>query len=146
MFAGSRKASHLIFCLGQQSVGVIDTDLGPGVDTVLPFPEFDQPCFFLIIEVDRESVEDHLEAWRHIVVEPGIAGGLLPRVQSGREETAAAVIDVSEGRCQLFQERTFLAFIHTLNFADDLFPAEMAKEHTDKSDQKQDKQSNVHNE
>ena len=145
MFIGSREMSYLIFGLGQQSVGMIDTDFGTGVDAVLSFPEFDQPCFIQIIKVDRKSVEDHLETGRHIVIEPRVAGGLLPGVYGGGKETAAAVIDIAERSRQFLQHRTFLTFIHTFDPADDLFSAEMTEDHADKRDQKQDKKSNVHN-
>ena len=136
MLIGSREMGYLIFGLGQQSVGMIDTDLGTGVDAVLPFPEFDQPCFIQIIKVDRKRVEDHLETGRHIVVDPSIAGGFLPRIQCGRKETAAAVVGVAEWRCQFLQKRAFLTFVHTLNFTDDLFSAVMTEQHTYKCDQK----------
>lgn len=136
MFIGSREMSYLIFGLGQQSVGMIDTNFGTGVDAVLPFPEFDQPCFIQIIKVDRKSVEDHLETGRHIVVDPSIAGGFLPRIQCGRKETAAAVVGVAEGCCQFLQKRAFLTFVHTLNFTDDLFSAVMTEQHAYKCDQK----------
>ena len=136
VFVDGREMRHLIFCLGQQPVGMIGTDFRSGVDAVLAFPEFDQPCSAPVIEVDRKGIEDHLEPGSHIVVEPGIAGGLLPGIQSGGEETAAAVVSIAEGRRQFLQKRTFLTFIHAFDFADDLFSAEMAEKHTDKSDQK----------
>ena len=124
---------------------MIDTDLRAGVDAVLAFPEFDQPCFSMIVEVDRKGVEDHLETGSHIVIEPCVAGGFLPRVKGGREETAAAVESIAEGRRQVLQKRTFLTFIHAFDFTDDLFSAEMAEEHARKGKQQQDKQCNVHN-
>ena len=136
VFVDGREMCHLVFRLRQQPVGMIDTDLRAGVDAVLAFPEFDQPCSAPVIEVDRKGIEDHLEPGSHIVVEPGIAGGLLPGIQSGGEETAAAVVSIAEGRRQFIQKRTFLTFIHAFDFADDLFSAEMAEKHTDKSDQK----------
>ena len=117
----------------------------PGVDAVLAFPEFDQPRLFLVVEIDREGVEDHLETGRHIVIEPRVAGGLLPGVYGGGKETAAAVIDIAERSRQFLQHGTFLTFIHTFDPADDLFSAEMTEDHADKRDQKQDKKSNVHN-
>ncbi len=145
MFVGSCKMRHLIFRLGQEPVGMVDADLRPGVDAVLAFPEFDQPRLFLVVEIDREGVEDHLETGRHIVIEPRVAGGLLPGVYGGGKETAAAVIDIAERSRQFLQHGTFLTFIHTFDPADDLFSAEMTEDHADKRDQKQDKKSNVHN-
>lgn len=81
---------------------MIDADFCSGVDAVLAFPEFNQPGSATIVEVDRQSVEDHLKTWRHIVIEPGVAGGFLPRVNGGGKKAAAAVVCVAEGDCQFF--------------------------------------------
>ena len=83
---------------------MVDADLRPGVDAVLAFPEFDQPRLFLVVEIDREGVEDHLETGGHVVVDPGITGALLPGVQGGGEESAAAVVRIAEGLRQLLQQ------------------------------------------
>lgn len=136
MLAGGMEKCNLIFCFGQNSVGMIDADLRTGVNTILAFPEFDQPCFVPIIKIDRKGIENHLKPGRHIVVEPGIAGGFLPGVRGGRKETTAAVKDIAERFGQFFQERTFPAFVHAADASDNLFFADMAEEYAEQYDQK----------
>ena len=115
---------------------MIDADLRTGIDAVLAFPELDQPCFVLVIKVYGKRVEHHLEARRHIVIEPCVTGSLLPGVGERGEETAAAVKGVSEGCCQVLHESAFLTLIHASDPADDLFPAEMTEEYAKQCDQK----------
>ena len=124
-----------IFRLRQQSVGVIDTDFGTGIDAVLAFPELNQPCSAAIIEVDRKRVEYHLESGRHIIVEPGIPRGFLPGINGRRKEAAAAMIHITEGFRQFLQQGTFPALIHTLNSADNLLSAKVPKKHAQKGKQ-----------
>ncbi len=80
VFFDSVKKCNLIFRFGQEPVSVIDADLRTGVDAVLAFPELDQPCFTLVIKIYGKRIKHHLEPGRHIVVEPCVAGGLLPGV------------------------------------------------------------------
>ncbi len=122
--------------LGQQSVGMVDADLRAGIDAVLAFPEFDQPCPAPVVEIHGEGVEHHLETGGHKVVEPGIAGLFLPGVQGGGEEAAAAVVHIAERFRQFLHHGTFVALIHVPDPADDLPPAEMTKQHTQEGKQK----------
>ena len=86
-----------------------------------------------VIEINRKGVKDHLETGRHIVIEPGVTGILLPCIDGRRKITAATVIKVTKGFRQLLQQRTFLSLIHARNLADYFFSAEMSKEHADQS-------------
>lgn len=90
-----------IFAFGNNGVGVVYADFRPGIDTVLPFPEFDQPGFALIVEIDGKCVKNHMKTGCHIVVEPGISGLSLRCVQRGGKEPAVTVKTVAEGICQL---------------------------------------------
>ena len=90
---------------------MVDADLGAGVDAVLALPEFNQPCPAPVVEVHRKGVEHHLETGGHVVVDPGITGALLPGVQGGGEESAAAVVRIAEGLRQLLQQGAFLALL-----------------------------------
>lgn len=145
MFFGAGEPGALAVTCGYDGIGVVYADFCTGIDAILTFPELDQPGSAAVIKVDRKRIEDHLETGRHIVIEPRVAGGLLPGVYGGGKETAAAVIDIAERSRQFLQHGTFLTFIHTFDPADDLFSAEMTEDHADKRDQKQDKKSNVHN-
>lgn len=136
MFFGAGEPGALAVTCGYDGIGVVYADFCTGIDAILTFPELDQPGSAAVIKVDRKRIEDHLETGRHIVVDPSIAGGFLPRIQCGRKETAAAVVGVAEWRCQFLQKRAFLTFVHTLNFTDDLFSAVMTEQHTYKCDQK----------
>lgn len=90
-----------IFAFGNNCVGVVYADFGSGIDTVLPFPEFDQPGSALIVEIDGKGVEYHMKTGRHIVVEPGISGLSLRCIHCGGKEPAVTVKSVAEGVCQL---------------------------------------------
>ena len=101
VFDGGKEGS-LVFFRRENPVGVVDPDFRSGIDAVLPFPELDQPCFAAIVEIDRQGIEDHLEARRHIVIKPCVTGRFLPCIKRGREEAAAAVIGVTERFGKLF--------------------------------------------
>ena len=96
------KVSRLVFFRRENPVSVVDPDFRTGVDAVLPFPELDQPCSAAIVKIDRQGVEDHLEARCHIIIKPCVTGRFLPCIKRGREEAAAAVIGVTERLSKLF--------------------------------------------
>ena len=100
---------------------MVDTDFRPGIDTVLTFPELNEPCLTLIIKIYGQGIKNHLKARCHIVVEPSVAGGFLPRVNCGREESALTMVSVAERSCQFVKQRTFTAFVHASDAADYFF-------------------------
>ena len=134
------KPCGFIIRFGDNAVRVVYADFRPGIDAVLPFPKFNQPCASLIIEIDGKGIEDHLETGRHIIVEPGVSGMPLRGIRCGRKETAVAVKTVTEGINQFVYERTFCAAVHTVYFADNFFPAAMKEDTAEKGNEKQGKE------
>ena len=90
------KPCGFIVRLGDNTVCVVYADFRPGIDAVLPFPEFDQPCASPIIEIDGKGVEYHLETWRHIVIEPCVSGAPLRGIHRGGKETMVTVKTITE--------------------------------------------------
>ena len=90
------KPCGFIIRFGDNAVCVVYADFRAGIDAVLPFPEFDQPCASPIIEIDGKGVEYHLETWRHIVIEPCVSGVPLRGVHRGGKETMVAVKTITE--------------------------------------------------
>ena len=123
-----------IFVFGNNGVGMVYADFRPGIDTVLPLPEFDQPGFALIVEIDGKCVKNHMKTGCHIIVEPGISGLSLRCVCRGGKEAAVTVETVAEGVYQLVQKRTFGAAVHRIDFTDYLFSMALEKDTAEKSE------------
>jgi len=115
--AGEPCAFVILF--GNNGIGVVYADFCSGIDTVLSLPEFDQPGSAPVVKIDGETVKNHLKAWSHIIVEPGISGLFLRGVQCGGKEPAVTVKIVAEGIYQFVQEGTFGAAVHRIDFTDD---------------------------
>ena len=78
---------RLLPCVfGQNMVSMIETNLAAGIDTVLSFPEFQEPCPALVIEIHRETVKDHSKVRGDFVIEAAVAHFSLPGVDSGGED------------------------------------------------------------
>lgn len=100
-FIRAGEPGGFVVAFRNHGICVINANFRSGVDTVLPFPKFDQPGSALIIKVDREGVKDHSETGCQIVVKPGVAGLLLGRIHRGGKEPAVTVEIVTEGVYQL---------------------------------------------
>lgn len=124
-----------IFAFGNHGVGVVYADLCPGIDTVLPFPEFDQPSSALIVEIDGKGIKNHMKTRCHIVVEPGISGMSLRCVHRGGKEAAVTEKTVAERGYQLVQKGIFGAVVHRIDPADDFFPAALKEDTAEKSEE-----------
>ncbi len=123
-----------IFVFGNYGVGVVYADFRSGIDTVLPFPEFDQPGSVLIVEIDGKGVKNHVETGCHVVVEPGISRLPLRRVHRGGKEAAVTVKIVAERVCQFVQNGTFGAVVHRVDLTDDSFSAALKKDTAEKGE------------
>ena len=108
---------------------MIDTNLRTGIDTILAFPDFNQPGSAAIIEIDRKRVKDHLKTGRHIVIKPGVPCLFLPGVCCGREDAAVTMKTIAEWIHQFIYKRTFGTTVHTVDFTDD-FLSTAVKEDT----------------
>ncbi len=60
------------FLLRNNAVGIIDTDLAAGVNAVLPFPEFDQPGPPAIVEINGQTVNNHMERQGGRIIERAV--------------------------------------------------------------------------
>ena len=98
---GAGKPGGFIFCFRNNTVRVVDADFRTGIDAVLSFPKFNQPCAAPVIKIDGKGVENHLETGRHMIVKPGIPGLSLWGVHCGGKKAAATVKIVAEGIYQL---------------------------------------------
>lgn len=115
---------------------MVNTDFRAGIDAVLSFPKFNQPCAAPIIKIDGEGVEYHLEAGRQIIVEPGVPGLTLGGIHCGGKKAAVTVKIVSEGIYQLVYKRTFGAAVHPFNLADYFFSAALKEDTAENSHEK----------
>lgn len=129
----AEEPGGLVVACRDHAVRMVNADLRPGIDAVLSLPKFNQPGFSLIVEVDGEGVENHLEAGRQIVVKPGIACLFLRCVYRGRKESTVAIEIVTEGVNQLVYKGTFGAAVHGIDLADDLFAAALQEDTAQKS-------------
>ncbi len=134
-FVRAGKPGGLVFAFGNHGICVVDANFRSGVDAVLSFPKFDQPGFVLIIEVDRQGVEDHPETGRQIVVKPGVASLFLGRIHCGRKETVVTVEIITEGGGQFIQKGALGAAVHGIDLADDLFAAALKENAAEKGDE-----------
>ena len=75
------KPCRPVLLLSENPVRMVNADFAPGIDAILPFPELNQPCPAVIVKVHRQRIKNHLEARRHIIINPGIPRLPLPCVQ-----------------------------------------------------------------
>lgn len=138
---------HFIFlCGGEQSlfivflrdygIRMVYADFRAGIDTVLALPKFDQPGSSPVIEIDRESVKNHLETGSHIIVEPGVSGSLLRSVHGRGKKSAVTVKTVTKGIYQFVQKRTFGTAVHTAYLTDNFFAVAVKENTAEKGDEK----------
>lgn len=76
------KMSQFPLFLRNDLVGMVNTDLRTCINSILPFPQFDQPRFPLIIKVNRSGIEDHMHACRRLVIECFVPLFSLPRIHA----------------------------------------------------------------
>jgi len=130
------KPCGFIFRFGDNAVCVVYADFRPGVDAVLPFPEFDQPCAPPVVKIDGQGVEHHLETGRHIVIEPCVSGVPLRGVHRGGKETMVTVKTITEGVNQFIQKGTFGTAVHFFYLTDDFFPPALKEDTAENSHEK----------
>ena len=123
VFFGTGEPGTFVILFRNDTIRMINTDFGTGIDTVLAFPQFNQPGPAAIIKVEGKRIKDHLETRSHIVIEVGVPGLFLPGVCCGREDTAVTVKTVAEGVYQFIHKRTFGTAVHGVDFTDDFFSA-----------------------
>lgn len=112
------KESGVIVIGGNQPVSLIDTDFSAGVDTVLSFPQFNEPGSVLMIKIDGFAVKDHLKMDGSPVVERAISEFPLPGIGSGGHHVLILQVRISEGFHEFIQQADFPAHVHMADFSD----------------------------
>lgn len=119
------------------SVGMVNPCLRAGGDSVLPFPELDQPGLILIIEIDRLRVQNHIHGQGRQVIQLPIPKILLPGVGAAGKDILPVVVAEAKGLGKLIEQAAFFRQRHAGNTADDL-PLSAMVEHK-KKERDQDK-------
>ena len=113
---------------------MIDASLTAGADTVLAFPNLNQPCFPVIVKMDGKRFVHHIEIWRRLVKKLPITKIFLPCVPARTEDIPFGYIAIAERSSQRIKQLEFVAGGHTAKAAEDFsFPpkvkqSEQAKE------------------
>lgn len=89
-------------CMGillrrQEPVCAVYSDFSAGINAVLSFPEFDQPCLAVIIKIDRLAVKHHMEMRRCPVIQFPVAEVILPGVFGSDKNIFANIIGKAKG-------------------------------------------------
>ena len=140
VFFRTGEPGGFVVAFRDNGIRVVDANLRAGIDTVLSFPEFNQPGSAPIVEIDGKRIENHLKAGRHIVIEPCVSGLSLGCVHRGGKEPAVTVKIVTEGVYQFVQKGTFGTVIHGSDLTDDLFAPALKEDTAEKGCEKQSKE------
>ena len=70
------------FVLGYDTVGAVNADLTSCIDSVLALPAFNEPGSAPVIEIDGQTVEDHIEMGSRPVKKGAVAEIPLPGIQA----------------------------------------------------------------
>lgn len=114
------KKGGIVFLRGEDPVGLIDTNLPAGVDSILSFPKFDQPGPALVIKIDGLAVKDHVKMDGRSVVEGTVSEFSLPGIHPGSHNILVRKIGVSEGTDKFIQKTDLLTAVHAADLPDDL--------------------------
>lgn len=112
---------------------MIDPQFTAGIDPVLTFPEFDQPCFAIIVKIDRLAVDDHIEKRRKFVIDGAISKPLLPGICRTCKYILSGIIAITKWFRQFIEHTAFFLIGHTAQLSYDL-PFTEVEEDKEKKD------------
>lgn len=122
---------------------MVNADFTPCVDSILSLPEFDQPCFPLIVKINWQAVKNHVEEGGASVIECTVSEFPLPGIPGGGEKVLRRQPEKAVWRKQRIQQADFIAETHTANFTENFFLS--VPEYTKTCGQEeQDKNKNIH--
>lgn len=110
------------------AVGVVNAQLASGVDPILSFPEFDEPCFSFIIKIDRLAVHHHIKQRCKFVIDGTVSKLLLPGIRRTGEYILTDIIAIAERLGQFIQQTALFLDRHTADLSYDLPFAEVEED------------------
>ena len=133
------KTCPQIFIIFQYPVGIIQTDFGTGIDTVLSFPKFQKPGASGIVKVNGKTVEDHMKRDSGSVKQCGIANIALPGVTPVGNDILGSIVQITERRHDGIEKFTLLGMCQGTDLLDTFVSAAGKKcdtAHEEKQDKK----------
>ena len=118
---------------------MIDSHLGACSDSVLAFPELEEPGFFLIVKINRFRVQNHIHRRRCQIVQLSIPEGPLPGIGPGGEDILTVVVAETERFGKLIEETAFFSCAHAADPADDLLFSAVVENEKKDCDQDKDR-------
>ncbi len=79
-----------------QGIGFVDSDLTSEIDSVLPFPEFDQPRASVIVEINGQTVKNHVKTRGEAVEKLRVSKDALRRVNCGGKNVLRGFIAIAK--------------------------------------------------
>lgn len=110
-------------------------DFASGIDAVLSFPELDQPCFSLKIEINRLAVQNHAGMGRQSVINAPIPIKLLPSVNRACKNILSDIVLVSERFRQLVEKTALIVHRQAAYFVDKLLFLSVTEEQKQQNDE-----------
>ena len=122
----------------------VDADFGAAADTVLTFPEFNQPCSVIIVKINRFAVKYHFKMWCRVVKKTCIAKGALPRINIGCDNILLWAGEKSKRLHQFVKQLFLCTGAHIADFLDNPFSAPVKKDRKKNAYQDENAEENVH--
>lgn len=109
------------FCFAKSAfrnhpICMVQSHLPAGVDSVLAFPELQQPGAASIIKIDGFTVKHHVKMYRRFVKGPAISELPLPGIHRRLHNAGAGIVKKAKGLQKLIHTANPLLFIQTAHF------------------------------
>lgn len=119
------EKGFLVILRRENCIRNINADLCAGIDSVLPFPEFDQPCLIIVIKINRFAVKHHVEVCGVQIEKGMVTEAALPGIDGGRDHILRGKIGETVRFKQFVEQDELMCAVHASYFADDFVSAEM---------------------
>jgi len=97
MIFNTVEESSVKLGLCNQGISFVKPYFTAKIDTVLPLPEFYEPGATGIVKINGQTVKDHTETRRIVIIKCSVTKGTLWGINGGREDIQTGNVGITKG-------------------------------------------------